>query len=598
MRVLQLLIIVFACLLIPSFCIAQNDVGRLREKYMHALNGSNTDEAAKLVLQLADKYRSVGDNGQALYYFGEAIERFASYHDDITLGNCYLAMADITSLAGEYSSALNHYQRAGKHYRIAKDKKLFLQAELGAINIFIKQKDTKKALGLLRESTNIAQMLSSDDLLAQCYKAYSAAYELQNDKAKALEYRKLFDELDINLRESKLREMENKMQVEKSKQYATIHEKEKALLEKDKTIAFIEDAKKRVEQKVTEEELLIEALNKEKRLKDLELQQTNSEEKIILLILAIVGVILLASIVIGVFMYRAYQDKNKANSLLELQNEEIKQQQIALKKQGDELRHILNNVHDSIRYAEKIQYANLPSKDEIAKYLPETFIIYRPKDVVSGDFYWFAAEVTKNNQSKIFFALGDCTGHGVPGAFMAMIGITFLKEVVNQKHLHNPANILAYMHVGIRKALQQHDNTNDDGIDMALCMFDERNSLETKVVFAGAKRPLYICQDKEIQTIKGDAKSVGGRQKETERVFTNHEVKLLKGTMIFLTSDGYADQNNPNNEKIGTQKMLTTFADNSILSVDTQKQALETLLDTHQQHKHQRDDITVVGIRI
>lgn len=332
MRVLQLLIVLFAYLIMPIFCVAQNDVGRLREKYMQALNGSNTDEAAKIVLQLADKYRKVGDNGQALYYFGEAIERFASYHDDITLGNCYLAMADITSEAGEYSSALNHYQRAGKHYRIAKDKKAFLQAELGAINIFIKQKDAKKALGLLRESTNIAKMLSSDNLLAQCYKAYSSAYELQNDKAKALEYRKLFDELDINLRESKLREMENKMQTEKSKQYATIHEKEKALLEKDKTIAFIEDAKKRIEQKVTEEELLIEALNKEKRLKNLELQQKNSEEQIILLILAIVGVILLASIVIGVFMYRAYRDKNKANSLLELQNEEIKQQQIALKK--------------------------------------------------------------------------------------------------------------------------------------------------------------------------------------------------------------------------------------------------------------------------
>jgi serine phosphatase RsbU (regulator of sigma subunit) len=590
------LVLLFA-LFFSFACVAQTDVGKLREKYMQALNQANTEEAAKLSLLLAEKYRKVGDNTNAIFYFSEAIEKFSSYHNDNILGKCYIALAEIFEQNIEYASALGHYQRAAKHYRLAKDKAAYLTAELGAINILIKQKEAKKALILLKESTNLATSLERDDLLAACYKAYSTCYEQQNNKEKALAYRKLFDELGEKIQQSKMQAMEEQMKQEKSKQYATIHEKEKALKEKDKTIATIEEAKKKIEQRVTEEELKIESLNKEKRLKELELQYKEQEENVILLILAIVAVILLASIVAGIFVYRAYRDKKHINKQLEFQNEEINQQKIALKKQGEELQHILNNVHDSIRYAERIQQANLPSQEEIARHLPENFIIYKPKDVVSGDFYWFAADIETDNPT-VFLAVGDCTGHGVPGAFMAMIGITFLKEVVNQKHLHNPALILAYMHKGIRKALQQEDNAHDDGIEIGLCMFENKNNLTNQIVYAGAKRPLYICVDNEIQIIKGDAKSVGGRQKETERVFTNQNLNLLKGTMIFMASDGYADQNSPQNEKIGTQKMLATFAENSILSVETQKQALESLLKNHQQNKSQRDDITIIGVRI
>ncbi len=591
-------ITVFICIcLLPFSMSAQADLGKLKEKYMQAINSTNGDEASKIALQMAERYRQIGDNNNAAIYFGEAIERFASYHDDNTLGKCYAALAEISEQNVEYESALSNYQRAAKHYRVSKDKKAYLKVQLGAINIYVKQKQTKKALALLKESINLAASLENADLLAQSYSLYSLAYEQMGNKEKALEYRKMFEEMNIKLSDDKMKAMEAQMATEKQKQYSTINEKNKALLEKDKTIATIEEEKKKTEQKLSEEELQIEGLNKEKKLKELEFQQKENEENVILLILAVVGVVLLAIIVVSIFVYRAYRDKKKINLQLEFQNEEITKQREALQIQGEELSRILNHVRDSIRYAEKIQAANLPSKEEIDRYIPENFMIYKPKDVVSGDFYWFAVEDTEKFP-QLFYAVGDCTGHGVPGAFMAMIGITFLKEVVNQKHSHDPAKILAYMHIGIRKALQQSDNANDDGIDIGLCMFEKQDITNTKVTFAGAKRPLYICENGKMSIVKGDAKSIGGKQKEKERVFTNHILNLQKGTMIYLTSDGYVDQNNEKNEKIGSQKLLEILTEYSNLSINTQKRVLDELLTTHQGVQHQRDDITIVGVRI
>ncbi len=587
--------LLFFCVSFIGF--AQADLGKLRERYMQAINSSNTEEASKLALQMAERYRQIGDNTNASMYFSEAIERFASYHNDATLATCYLSLAEISQQNVEYESALLSYQRAGKHYRLAKDRKGYLKVQLGAINIFIKQKQAKKALGILKESSNLAAAMEDNNLLAQCYGLYVLAYEQTGNKEKELEYRKMLDEIGGKVQVEKMKEMEAQIQNEKNKQYATIHEKEKALRAKDKTIAQIEEQQKRTQQRLSEEEKQIEELNKEKKLKELEFKQIEYEEKLILLVLAIVAVILLAIIILSIFMFKAYKDKRNANKQLAFQNDEITKQREALAKQGEELSHILTNVRDSIRYAQKIQIANLPSKEEVNRYIPENFIVYKPKDVVSGDFYWFAVESTEK-QTQIFYAVGDCTGHGVPGAFMAMIGITFLKEVVNQKHSHNPANILAYMHLGIRKALQQEDNANDDGIDIALCMFEKQDIIQTKITFAGAKRPLYVCENSKITTIKGDAKSVGGKQKEAERIFNNHVILVQKGTMIYLTSDGYADQNNLQNEKIGSQKLIDLLAENSMLSMNTQKQALEDVLKNHQGTQHQRDDITIAGIRI
>ncbi len=229
------------------------------------------------------------------------------------------------------------------------------------------------------------------------------------------------------------------------------------------------------------------------------------------------------------------------------------------KKIERELRVKNKSFTDSVNYAKRIQKAVMPTIDNILQSLPESFVFYKPKDIVSGDFYGF----TKKN-GKIIFAVGDCTGHGVPGAFMSMIGINILNHLTIGKGITNPAEILNGLHNRIRKALKQDLSVENakDGMDMALISIDfAREELE----FAGAMRPLYIVRKNELFTsapnlcdsgenfveeIKGNKYSIGGGiVSNREHAFTNHRVKINKGDTLYMFSDGYVDQFGGEKEK-------------------------------------------------
>jgi ligand-binding sensor domain-containing protein/serine phosphatase RsbU (regulator of sigma subunit) len=246
---------------------------------------------------------------------------------------------------------------------------------------------------------------------------------------------------------------------------------------------------------------------------------------------------------------------------------------------------------DSIRYGETIQQAMLPNERELSYALGEYFILFRPKDIVSGDFYWLSRV-----KDKIFVAVVDCTGHGVPGAFMSMIGMSLLHEAINQKDMYEAAEVLEYINSEIRLALKQDETTNRDGMDVALCRIKTENNLH-EIMFAGAKRPLFYTQHGELHEIKGSRKNIGGRQKE-ESAFEQEKLHLSSGEMIYLSTDGYTDQANGKREKLGLLQLRELLTINSNKTAALQKTALLAALETHQQSAEQRDDITVMGIRL
>ncbi len=248
------------------------------------------------------------------------------------------------------------------------------------------------------------------------------------------------------------------------------------------------------------------------------------------------------------------------------------------------------SIVSSIRYAERIQEAILPRPTAMSEKLREHFIIFKPKDIVSGDFYW-----VRQVRTKLYVAVADCTGHGVPGAFMSMIGTTLLNEIVGQKTIYDPAEILEELHIGIRESLKQKNNVNTDGMDILLCMFEKNSSVLT---FASAKRPLYQVHNHKLIEIRGDRKAIGGRQKEERRVFTDVEVRPVKGDMIYLTSDGYVDQNGTTKHKFGSFRLKQLLQDIYHLPCKVQKTELLKVLKNHQEGKPQRDDITILGIRL
>ena len=257
-------------------------------------------------------------------------------------------------------------------------------------------------------------------------------------------------------------------------------------------------------------------------------------------------------------------------------------------------------IMSSIRYAERIQQAIMPVNEQLQKLLPEHFVFFKAKDVVSGDFYWLYKV-----DGIIFLAAIDCTGHGVPGAFMAMIGNTLLNQIVKENKIYEPDKILENLHIGVRLALKQNEKGSDsrDGMDVCLCRFEPAKNTLT---FAGAKRPLYMVQKTEDESkygfalleVKGDRKSIGGKQKEEIRTFTNKHVDLFQGDMVYLTTDGFIDQNNPEGKKYGSKKFKQLITSLVELPCFDQKKKINNEFDNHKQQEDQRDDVTIIGFRV
>ncbi|MCC6689962.1 MAG: PAS domain-containing protein [Bacteroidia bacterium] len=272
-------------------------------------------------------------------------------------------------------------------------------------------------------------------------------------------------------------------------------------------------------------------------------------------------------------------------------------------KQAEEIiRQKNKDMMDSINYAKLIQDAILPTKEDIHRALPESFIFFQPREVVSGDFYWFNIV-----GDRIYLAVADSTGHGVPGAFMSLIGSTLLNDIVNQKNILEPDKILNELHVEIRKVLKQGKEgvENRDGMDIVLIAI---NLHENILHYSGAMRPLYIINKKEIDDgkpgdhsiteIPPDKRSIGGDQEVRISQFTLREIKLKKGDTIYMFTDGYADQfGGPKGKKITNARFKEALLSLQILSMKMQGKLLEQDLKKWMRDLEQVDDILVMGVK-
>ena len=284
------------------------------------------------------------------------------------------------------------------------------------------------------------------------------------------------------------------------------------------------------------------------------------------------------------------ETQEKALEILEVKVKErtseiVEQKTIIEKKNRD--------ITDSIDYAKTIQDATLPSKDIMFMHFPDSFILFKPKDIVSGDFYWFTGR-----NGKRLVAACDCTGHGVPGALMSMIGNNILNQIVNEKGITAPDEILDSLHKEIRKTLKQEEQSETkDGMDAAIISFNN----ETEIEYSGAQRPIWIIKNQEraaLLEIKGNKFAVGGLQIETERKFTNHTISLTSGDSIYIFSDGFADQFSDKDKKLMTSKFKEILLEIQNKTMQEQEKYLDTFIDNWRGNREQIDDILVIGIRI
>ncbi len=539
--------------------------------------------------------------------------------ESIKYAKSYMKIADEKSYKNEVPSIYNlmgeayfykkSYRKSIKYYK--KDLEVLEEtasleeimfANYNIASTYKKLGKLRKAIEFHLKSLKIAKELNlKDAIMNNCFILYKEYSEKKDFEEALIFYRNYIEIRNSNFNIKKYKEInilkkELKINIENKKK--VLQEKEKIIKKTKKELKETETKKQEIEEEKfnlkldsLEKAIAIEELNKETKKQGIIIKdkdETVEEQKNIIYIFTLFSIII---IIFSILLFNVYKKKKEANKILSKQKKEIEEQSEELRTTNKEIKKKNKQIIESITYARRIQNSILVPEIEIKKSLPNLFILYKPKDIVSGDFYWF-----NEIEGKIIIAAVDCTGHGVPGAFMSMIGDSLLYQIVNDKKIKNADKILSELHNGIRKSLNQEETKNRDGMDMALCVIDKK---ERKVEFSGAKNPLiYIHNDKLVQ-IKGDKRSIGGRQKEKERIFKRHEMKLEKDTVLYVFSDGYQDQfGGEKNRKFMIKRLKELFLKIHKKEMQEQKKILNLTIESWMMDNKQLDDILIVGIKI
>lgn len=298
---------------------------------------------------------------------------------------------------------------------------------------------------------------------------------------------------------------------------------------------------------------------------------------------------ILICIFIGTTTIVVYIKVREANLIREKQilEEKVKERTAEVVAQKEELAQKNKDITDSIRYAQRIQFAILPPELPFA----DTFILFKPKDIVSGDFYWL--DVVGDLE---FLAAVDCTGHGVPGAFMSIIGYNSLNKIVKEHKIYKPSDILDRLNYEVTTSLQRHDSTGgaiQDGMDMSLICFNRKTRL---LQFAGAFNPLWLVRNGELEEIRADRFPIGRSKIDEEKKFTNNEIQIQKGDAIYFFSDGFADQfGGDTGKKFKSKPMKELVIAIQDAPMKKQKEMLEKTLEVWRGEIEQVDDVLVIG---
>lgn len=571
-------------------------------------------------LYLGRNYENMGNNTKALEYYQEALilakkikkEKLeteatlfigALYSDGINtkLGDEYLAKAaasaeevqDTSLLINAYTYiANNHYYNkeyilALKMYEKVKEyckshgSRNTYAGTLGNMgNVYADMGDTEKAMELQQEAVRIFDEIGDKQGLTICYSAIGIDYLKLKQYDKALEY---FNKSLPMAQE--MQSMEDLIEIHEnlSRLYEETKDYEKAFLNYKLYKQYSDSVYNTSNaQRLTELELNYQFENKQKESK---LLQELSEERSKRIVSIAVGGVLVLLIVI-LLIARASHQRKKANAQLTVSNNAIRQQK-------EELENHKKEITDSINYAKRIQESILPPDNYWKNCLPDSFIFYRPKDIVSGDFYWI-----EQKGDTVCFAAVDCTGHGVPGALMSVVGFNLLTQAVNEMKLTVPSEILKHLDYGVTKTLRQSGDGKGvkDGMDLSLCSLNLKTN---ELQYAGAYNSLYYVSNGILKEVKSDKFPIGVNIDGKVDNYTNHSFQLKKGDCVYLFSDGYADQfGGPKGKKFKYNQLKELLHKNYLLPIEEQKEQLAKAFDSWKGDLEQVDDVVIIGVRV
>ncbi len=583
-----------------------------------ARKADDINEEAGALINLGDGYKANKNQKKALQNYKEAIKIFDKYNQTSSSAYIWNKIADLYIAFGNTTDAIDADNKALELFKMANDKSGIVSMNIELGDIYFNQKkydgsipfyktalklyeDSHDARGQVTILSRIGTAYSNWGNFDEAYMFLSRALDLakkNNLNSLAKEIEKNLDVVKNNMsgyqksqtefakqkeqqtqEEMKTKEMKiNSLAQQNVKSLEEIEQMNEDAQLKEFKIKAQSDEITRKKMEADSQEKANELLTKESELQELELNKQK------LIIWGAIGFSALV-VLLTVFIFIAYRNKKKSNDLLKQKNDVIYKQ-----KEQIVQKNIL--ITDSIDYAKNIQDAILPSEKSLATYFPESFILNKPKDIVSGDFYWFHEE-----KEKCFcIAAADCTGHGVPGAFMSLLGFIMLDDIVKRSPNGSPGEVLKEVNTELMETLHQdaQNTTGKFGMDIALVKYDLKKK---EITYAGAHNPLIIIKPNgEIVEVKADKISIGTT---TECSFNNNVIPVSKGDYIYIYSDGFQDQiGGEKRKKFLAFHLKELLQQIHTLAPEKQREELDRKHMEWRSKTEQTDDILIIGIKV
>ncbi len=506
----------------------------------------------RVCINLGDAYRMLEQLDSGLFYLEEGLKLNEQYGDNEMLAPLLVNKALIIEQQGKEALAVQLFKQAYEIDKSLGDKE---GMSIDLINLGIaeqKMKNYDKAKEYLSLSESYAQEIDFKDHLAEVYQAFVDLYKEQNMYKEALEYEEKYMAVHDSLLDANMRDAV--AQIEERHRHAKL-EAENETLRKSNELKSL-----KVEQH------------------ELEIRQTQT----------LIGFLLAGFVVLLILAYVLYKSnlhRKQSNQVLAEQNHQIESQNTLIEEKN-------KDITDSIEYARKIQFSILPDHKLFHKYFSEHFIMYKPKDIVSGDFYW-----AQERNGKFYFAVVDCTGHGVPGALMSIIAYDGLNTILGDNANLRPGQILDRLHFLVRDMQHLEEGSSiKEGMDLGLCCYDpEKKILE----FAGALNPLLIFMDDEFIELDGDKRSIASSLQHQKSYYRNYLLKVDTGVCFYLLTDGFQDQfGGPKGKKITKKRLIKKLTEIHKMEMNKQGMELDKFLKTWKKQEKQIDDICVIGIKV